>query len=62
MKAGDDTRQHREKLLSVLVIQENVLPSIAPGRDVIERLREFDAKRSSHVGHIHLTIDAPNTI
>ena len=48
MKAGGDTRQHPKKLLPVLVIENNVLPSIAPGCHVIERPVEFDAEWTSH--------------
>ena len=48
MKPGDDARQRREKLLSVLVIQKDVLSRIPPGGDVIERPGEFEAEWSGH--------------
>jgi hypothetical protein len=41
--------QHREKLLAVLVIQKDVLPSITPGGDVIERAGEFEAEWPGHL-------------
>lgn len=33
-----------EEPLAVLVIQENVLPDVTPGNDVVERARKFDAQ------------------
>ncbi|MDH5625801.1 MAG: hypothetical protein OEY21_06825 [Nitrospira sp.] len=49
MKAGDHSRQHREKLLSVFLIEKDVLPSIPTSGDVIERPGKFDAERPGHV-------------
>ncbi len=49
MKSGNNTRQYRHELLSILIIQEDVLLRIPLGRDVIERPRKFDAKWTSHM-------------
>ncbi len=46
MKARDP-RQHPERTLPVRVIQKDVLPGIAPRRNVIEGARKFDVQRSS---------------
>jgi hypothetical protein len=45
MKADDDVLQHHEKAPAVFVIQEDVLPGVAPGGDVVEGAVIFDAKR-----------------
>jgi hypothetical protein len=46
--------QHHQKLLAVLVIKKDVLPSITPGSDMIERPGKFNAERSSHAGESSL--------
>jgi hypothetical protein len=40
--------QYHQKLLAVLVIEKDVLPSIPTGDDVIEGSREFDAEWANH--------------
>jgi hypothetical protein len=47
MKPGDDALQDFEKLLPVLVIQEDVLPGVAPGGDMVERPRKCEPQRSA---------------
>jgi len=56
MKPGDHSRQHAEKPLSVLIVLEDVLPSIAPGGDVIEGPGKFNAEWSSHAGESSLPV------
>lgn len=48
VESGSRPVSASEEPLPVLVIQENVLPGIAPGGDVVERTRTFDAQRADH--------------
>jgi hypothetical protein len=48
MKPSNDVRQHIEEPLSVLIIDEDGLPGVAAGGDVVERAGKFDAQRSGH--------------
>lgn len=51
MKAGDDEAEDREKSVTVLMIQKNVLLGVASGSDMVEGPRIFDAQWTGHEGH-----------
>ncbi len=42
MKTGDGALQHPKKSLPILVIQEDVLPGVAPNGDMVESPGKFD--------------------
>ncbi len=43
-----DLSWSRQELPAVIVGEENVMPFVASGRDVVQRTGELDAKRSGH--------------
>lgn len=47
-KAGDNFPKHSEKMLPVLVIQEDALQGVAPGSNVVEGSGKLNAQWASH--------------
>ena len=52
VKARGDALDNAQKMVAIVDVEEDVLPGIAAGSDVIQRAREFDAKRSGHVARL----------
>jgi hypothetical protein len=55
MKAGDDEPEDREKSVTVLMIQKNVLLGVASGSDMVEGTMKFHAQWTGHEAHSNST-------
>ena len=43
-KAADHFSQHAQKKMAIIIVEIDILPRIATGGDMVERMREFKSK------------------
>lgn len=52
----------RQRLLPVSIVQEDVLPPVAAGGEVIQSARVFDAKRTGHANPVRARVKQDLTV